>query len=60
MLTKKIIIQGQIQGVGFRPFIYRLAHRFHLSGWVLNLSGTVEILAQGNPSDLDEFERLIT
>lgn len=59
MLTKKITIQGQIQGVGFRPFIYRMAHRFHITGWVLNLSGTVEILAQGNPGDLDEFERQI-
>ena len=59
MLTKKITIQGQIQGVGFRPFIYRLAHRFHLNGWVLNLSGTVEILAQGNPKDIDEFEHQI-
>ncbi|MCW8955624.1 MAG: carbamoyltransferase HypF [Gammaproteobacteria bacterium] len=59
MLTKKIIIQGQIQGVGFRPFIYRLAHRFHLNGWVLNSSGRVEIMAQGQPKDLDQFERLI-
>ena len=59
MLTKKITIQGQIQGVGFRPFIYRMAHRFHITGWVLNSSGTVEILAQGNPGDLDEFERQI-
>lgn len=60
MLTKKIIIRGQVQGVGYRPFIYRLAHRFHLSGWVLNSSGTVELITQGNPNDIDEFERLIT
>jgi len=41
--------------VGFRPFIYRLAKNHHLSGWVLNSSRGVEILAQGLPAGIDAF-----
>ncbi len=38
---KKIHITGVVQGVGFRPFIYQLAHAHHLKGWVLNASDGV-------------------
>ncbi len=41
--------------MGFRPFIYRLAKKHHLSGWVLNSSQGVEILAQGLPDSIDIF-----
>ena len=34
----KIAIRGVVQGVGFRPFVYRLAHDHDLAGWVLNHS----------------------
>lgn len=44
-----------VQGVGFRPYIYRLAKNHHLSGWVLNSSRGVEILAQGLPAGIDAF-----
>ncbi len=44
-----------MQGVGFRPFVYRLAHRHGLSGWVRNRAGQVEILAQGPAAALDRF-----
>jgi hydrogenase maturation protein HypF len=44
-----------VQGVGFRPFVYRLAHVFHLTGWVRNNGGEVEIYAQGAADDLLEF-----
>jgi hydrogenase maturation protein HypF len=40
-------IAGRVQGVGFRPFVFRLAHHYELSGWVRNSGGTVEIHAQG-------------
>jgi hydrogenase maturation protein HypF len=40
-------IGGRVQGVGFRPFVYRLAHHYELSGWVRNSGGAVEIHAQG-------------
>ncbi|HAD82709.1 MAG: carbamoyltransferase HypF [Candidatus Edwardsbacteria bacterium RIFOXYD12_FULL_50_11] len=55
MRTVKVIINGIVQGVGFRPYIYRLAKRHRLSGWVLNSSRGVEILTQGQSSGVDAF-----
>jgi hydrogenase maturation protein HypF len=55
MTAIKININGIVQGVGFRPFIYRLAKKHHLAGWVLNSSRGVEIHAQGRPDSLDQF-----
>jgi hydrogenase maturation protein HypF len=46
-----------VQGVGFRPFVYRLAHRYGLAGWVQNQRGQVEILAEGPGPLLDAFAR---
>jgi hydrogenase maturation protein HypF len=46
--TLKIQIEGIVQGVGFRPFIYNLAKTYSLSGYVLNNSNGVEIIIQGN------------
>ncbi len=48
-------IGGRVQGVGFRPFVYRLAQRFELTGWVRNNGGEVEILAQGLHENLRAF-----
>ncbi len=48
-------VVGVVQGVGFRPFVYRLAIRHALAGWVRNLAGTVEIYIEGPPDDLDAF-----
>jgi len=50
-----INIQGIVQGVGFRPFVYRLAHAHNLTGWVCNTSGSVEIEAEGDESQLASF-----
>ena len=44
-----------MQGVGFRPFVYRLAIDLGLTGWVRNTAGRVEILIQGEPNRLGEF-----
>ena len=46
---------GRVQGVGFRPFVYRLAHEFGLAGQVRNLRGDVEILIDGPPEQLEAF-----
>jgi hydrogenase maturation protein HypF len=48
-------IGGRVQGVGFRPFVFRLAHRHDLSGWVRNIGGAVEIHAQGDSERLRIF-----
>jgi len=48
----KIIVRGIVQGVGFRPFVYRLACRHGLSGTVSNSSDGVIIHACGEKKDL--------
>ncbi len=53
--AQSLLVGGRVQGVGFRPFVYRLAHRFNLSGWVKNRVGQVEILAQGEADAVRAF-----
>jgi hydrogenase maturation protein HypF len=48
-------ITGQVQGVGFRPFLYRLAHRHGLSGWAKNTVGEVEVLVCGPDEAIETF-----
>ena len=48
----RIEIRGVVQGVGFRPFVYRLAHTYALRGWVRNTSWGVEIELEGTPEAL--------
>jgi len=50
-----IHITGVVQGVGFRPFVYGLARRLGLTGWVKNTSAGVEIEAAGPHEDVDIF-----
>ncbi|MGA9165288.1 MAG: carbamoyltransferase HypF, partial [Thiobacillus sp.] len=50
-----ITISGRVQGVGFRPFVYRLAHQHQITGWVRNVNGAVEIHAEGQPAQLQLF-----
>jgi hydrogenase maturation protein HypF len=54
-----IRVRGVVQGVGFRPFVYRLAHANMLTGWVLNGNQGVEIHLEGLEEDLDTFVREI-
>lgn len=58
-VTTKFVITGQVQGVGFRPFIYRMAKKNHLSGWVKNCSGEVSILVQGKEHNIEAFKQAI-
>jgi len=51
----RIAIQGAVQGVGFRPFIFRLAKELKLAGWVLNSSQGVFIEVEGDKKVLDRF-----
>ena len=47
--------RGVVQGVGFRPFVHRLAHEHGLDGFVLNDGAGVLIEAEGAPRELDDF-----
>ena len=50
-----IEVHGIVQGVGFRPFAYKLARRHLITGWVLNATAGVFIHAEGESKDLDDF-----
>ncbi len=50
-----IVVEGIVQGVGFRPFVYNLAKTFGLKGWVNNNSEGVYIDIEGFEEDMDKF-----
>jgi hydrogenase maturation protein HypF len=50
-----IKVSGVVQGVGFRPFVYRLARAHELKGWVLNAEEGVEIHLEGEESSIQSF-----
>ncbi|MBX9846373.1 MAG: carbamoyltransferase HypF [Xanthobacteraceae bacterium] len=52
---RRIVVTGRVQGVGFRPFVKRLACRLGLSGWVRNHAGAVHIVACGDADSLNRF-----
>jgi hydrogenase maturation protein HypF len=54
-IRKRIEIQGMVQGVGFRPFVYRIARHFDIHGWVLNSSDGVVIEAEGGEPEVVRF-----
>ena len=51
----RLSVRGVVQGVGFRPFVYSLAQRHALTGWVRNTSAGVEILVEGAAADVEAF-----
>jgi len=55
-VARQLRVTGQVQGVGFRPFIYRLAHQYKLTGSVCNQMGLVEIFVQGTAQQIQGFE----
>ena len=56
---ERIVLGGHVQGVGFRPFVYRHARRYGIRGWVRNELGEVHILAQAPPQILEQFVRTL-
>jgi hydrogenase maturation protein HypF len=50
-------LTGVLQGVGFRPALYRLAHEAQLGGWVQNRSGSVRLVLEGPPETVAAFMR---
>ncbi len=55
--ARSIRVRGVVQGVGFRPFVYRLACANTLNGWVLNAEEGVEIHLEGTETGLEAFVR---
>jgi hydrogenase maturation protein HypF len=51
----RVSVRGVVQGVGFRPFVHRLAQRLELRGWVRNGSGDVQIHIEGAQDKVEEF-----
>ncbi len=60
LARKKLSVTGLVQGVGFRPFVYRLARSHDLAGGVRNTSQGVEIEVEGPPASLDLFIRQLS
>ena len=58
--AQRITVEGRVQGVGFRPFVARLARQHRLCGWVRNHSGRVEIHAEGTSEALETFVRALS
>lgn len=56
-VRKGVEVSGIVQGVGFRPYIYRLATELHLTGFISNTAAGVTIEIQGSPEAVEEFLR---
>ncbi|WP_308440690.1 carbamoyltransferase HypF [Sulfurovum sp. TSL6] len=54
-MNRKLNITGVVQGVGFRPFIYQLADRYRLSGFIVNTAAGVSIELEGEERDIEAF-----
>ena len=55
MTRRRIEVSGLVQGVGFRPYVYRLATERRLSGHILNTAAGVLIEVQGSPEAIESF-----
>src|SRR5690348_9154731 len=56
---RRILVRGIVQGVGFRPFVYALALRWRLAGFVLNDSQGVTIEVEGSVESLESFQQAL-
>jgi len=60
LISRHIHINGIVQGVGFRPFIYNLAQYNHLTGWVRNSASGVDVEVTGSQEDFNAFLRTLS
>ncbi len=51
----RLTVRGVVQGVGFRPYVYTLAQRHGVTGWVRNTSAGVQVLVEGDPAAVESF-----
>ena len=49
-------VRGVVQGMGFRPFVFRLAHELSLAGWVANTGQGAILELKGEPPNLQPFQ----
>lgn len=54
-LRRTLLVRGVVQGVGFRPYVYRLATEHLLGGWVRNDGQGVTICVEGPQRSIDDF-----
>jgi hydrogenase maturation protein HypF len=54
-VARRVRLQGHVQGVGFRPFVYRLAQSHGIAGHVQNQLGEVEVIAAGTAAIVEQF-----
>jgi len=59
-IAKKLEVNGIVQGVGFRPFVFQLANTFHLKGEIANTSNGVSIVVEGREKSLEHFITSLT
>lgn len=57
--ARRLRLSGYVQGVGYRPFVYRLAHELGVAGWVQNVTGAVLVHAEGTADVLAAFEHAL-
>ena len=58
-MNRKLNITGVVQGVGFRPFIYQLADRYQLNGFILNNTAGVSVEIEGKENAIDAFVKAL-
>ena len=56
-IARHLVLTGHVQGVGFRPFVYRLAQHHNVTGSVCNRLGEVDIVVQGESRAVAAFAR---
>lgn len=59
MVTRKIVVTGLVQGIGFRPFVAELAEKLNITGWVRNCDGIVTCQVSGESAAVSAFIRCI-
>jgi hydrogenase maturation protein HypF len=57
--ARQVIIKGLVQGVGFRPFVYRLARQYGLNGWVMNRTDGLILKIEGTSAGIQGFLELL-
>ena len=57
--ARRVHVRGIVQGVGFRPFVFRIAHLHGVHGWVLNGERGVEIHVEGSTAQIERFLRAV-